>query len=448
MALAGTFVDRLVWPLNVRAQGRTNPRGTARQVIFLEMGGGISPMDCWDFKETKWTPKDLDVQKLSNELYLSKTLFPRMSSHMDKVALVRSMRASELVHFQGQYHTQSGRSLNIAVAKEIPAFGTVVAHELEPERRESDSFPTYVSTNLNRGRVGALGSGFFPARFTGLDLDPMTVFDLFGSDSGGANQVLEDRWRYLKELGKISAATESSLGDKGSDYRAYYEDAYGLLQDSRWSDVFNASDEDRERYGDDDFGRGMILTRNLLAADAGTRFVYLHDGDRWDHHSYIFTHEEYPANHYFTCNRWDKGFASLLEDLSSMPGHEIGKTMLDETLIVSASEFGRTADMNPVDGRDHHNTVYTSLFAGGGVQGGRIIGRSNEVCDECIDTGWKHSNQIYMDNVVATVFSALGIDWRKVITNTPSGRDYVYVDTVALGGNTMLNDDEIAELFE
>ena len=72
------------------------------------------------------------------------------------------MRANELIHFNGQYHTQAGRTLNPAVAREIPAFGSVISFELSSQRRETDTFPTYVSTALTKARAGSIGSGFFP----------------------------------------------------------------------------------------------------------------------------------------------------------------------------------------------------------------------------------------------------------------------------------------------
>jgi uncharacterized protein (DUF1501 family) len=103
--------------------------------------------------------------------------------------------------------------------------------------------------------------------------------------------------------------------------------------------------------------------------------------------------------------------------------------------------------MNPVEGRDHYRTVYTSLFVGGGVKGGRVIGKSNADGSEAIDTGWKHKEQPFMDNCVATIYSALGIDWMKKIENTPSGRAYEYVQTAPIGGGEFISDDEIAELF-
>ena len=445
-SVAGSLAGQVVWPLDARAAGKATPRRTARHCIFIEMGGAISPMDTWDFKQTRWTPSDLDPVQLRDDLTIPRALFPNLVERMDRVALVRSMRAPELIHFNGQYHTQTGRALNVALAREIPAFGSVIAAELDGERRESDRFPTYVSTYLTRARAGSIGAGFLPTRFSGLDLDPTTVFDSFGGDVEGGRRLLEERFRLLNELAEVSAAERASLGRQASDYRDYYRTAYGLLTDARWPELFQASATDRERYGEDEFGLGCILARNLIEADAGTRFIYIYDGDKWDHHAGIFDRSR-RWNHYTTCPRLDRGFTSLLDDLEARPGSEPGRTLLDETLIVVASEFGRTPEMNPVLGRDHYRFAYTTMFAGGGVAGGRVLGRTNEDGSEVVDPGWKHPGQPFMDNTVATIYSALGIDWRKAVHNTPSGREYLYVDTISLGGSEMMFDDEIGDLF-
>ena len=446
LALAGTFANQVIWPLQAHANGKANPRRTARYCIFIEMGGAISPMDTWDFKETRWTPKDLDMVQINDEISLSRALFPTLVDRVDEVAFVRSMRAPELIHFNGQYHTQTGRALNVALAREIPAFGSIISAELDKERRETDSFPTYVSTYLTRARAGSIGAGFLPTRFSGLDLDPTTVFDSFGGNVEGSRRVLEERFRLLNQMAEVSIPERASLGDKEDDYRAYYQSAYELLTDERWPKLFAASEEDKARYGADEFGLGCILARNLIEADAGTRFIYIYDGDKWDHHSGIFDRSR-QWNHYTTCPRLDQGFTSLLTDLGARPGSEPGTTLLDETLIVVTSEFGRTPEMNPVAGRDHYRFAYATMYAGGGVQGGRVVGRTNEDGSEVVDPGWKHAGQPFMDNTVATIYSALGIDWRKAVHNTPSGREYLYVDSVSLGGSEMMFDDEIAEIF-
>jgi uncharacterized protein (DUF1501 family) len=130
-----------------------------------------------------------------------------------------------------------------------------------------------------------------------------------------------------------------------------------------------------------------------------------------------------------------------------MPGHEPGKTMFDETLIVISQEFGRTPEMNPAGGRDHWGDVFTNVFMGGGVQGGRIIGKTDEVGGTVLDTGWGFREQPMMDHVVSTIYSALGIDYSKIIEDTPSGRAYEYQQTAPLGGPRFIPRTEINELF-
>ena len=449
MALAATAADQLGWPKLLSASSRAQPRRTARNCIFIELPGAISPMECWDLKETKETPKDLDVQHVVGDLFISKTLFPNFRSWAPRTTFVRSMRAPELAHFTGQYHTQTGRSLNQAVAKEIPAFGSVVAAELDEERRDTDAFPTYMSMGLGNARVGAIGAGFFPPQFTGIDLDPNSAFENFGSTSGStADRVLVERYDALLKLSEVSPAVRSSLGDKASDYRAFYENAYRILDDLRWKSVFDVSEEEKNRYSNG-FGKGCILAKNIIAADAGTRFVYVIDGRQpWDHHSFIFDRSK-KSNHYVECLAWDNAFSNLIKDLSAMPGVEPGNTLLDETLVVAASEFGRMPYMNNVEGRDHYGETFTTLFIGGGVKKeAQIIGATNEDCSKCIDTGWKHREQPAMDNVIGTVYSALGIDWTKRYENTPSGRAYDYVQTAPIGGGEIISGDTIDEIFE
>ena len=449
MAMAVAAADQIGWPTVASASPQAVPRGTARNCIFIELPGAISPMECWDLKETRETPKDLDIEHVLGDLYMSKTLFPNYADWAPRTTFVRSMRAPELAHFTGQYHTQTGRSLNAAVAKEIPAFGSVVAAELDHERRDKDAFPTYMSLGLGNARVGAIGAGFFPPQFTGIDLDPNSAFDSFGNSKPGetADQALVERYDALMKLSAVSPAVRASLGDKASDYRAFYENAYRILEDPRWKKVFDVSEEDLARYANG-FGKGCILARNIIAADAGTRLAYVIDGRQpWDHHSFIFDRTK-RSNHYVTCLAWDNAFSNLIKDLDALPGVEPGKTLLDETLVVAASEFGRMPYMNNVEGRDHYGETFTTLFIGGGVKKEtQIIGATNEDCSKCIDNGWKHSEQPAMDNVIGTVYSALGIDWTKRYENTPSGRSYAYVQTAPIGGGEMLSSDAIDEIF-
>ena len=119
---------------------------------------------------------------------------------MDKVAHVRSFVSHEEVHLRGQYYIQAGRQLNVAFAPEIPSIGSVVASELEPQRRANDTFPTYVSFNLTTNQVGALSTGFLPPRHAVFDLNPEEALSGMRLDQK-ATELLEERWRLLATLG-------------------------------------------------------------------------------------------------------------------------------------------------------------------------------------------------------------------------------------------------------
>src|SRR5262249_42614817 len=181
----------------------------------------------------------------NSDISLSKMLFPKMDEYMQHVSLVRSVRANELVHAIGQYHTQTGRALNVALAREIPAMGCVISSELESRRKDTDRFPTYVSTYLTQARCGAISSGFLPVRFTGLDLDPKTVFESFGGNNDSRNQLLNERWNLLEEFAKVSEQERDSLGKKASDFKTFYADARRLEDDARWTKVFQTNDEEK-----------------------------------------------------------------------------------------------------------------------------------------------------------------------------------------------------------
>src|SRR5678815_5730839 len=160
--------------------------------------------------------------------------------------------------------------------------------------------------------------------------------------------------------------------------------------------------------------------------DGGTHYVHVCQHG-WDHHRYIWDRTK-NDNHYKLMADFDPALSSLLEDLAVTPSKATpGKMLLDETLVVFMSEFGRTpGPLNHMAGRDHHKYAFPAMFAGAGVKGGTVLGASDKDGNMCVDTGWDHKEQPRIENVVATMYSALGIDWSKAITNTPSGRTYTY----------------------
>ena len=467
VGFGATIAGQISAPRRIRAaQGSVTPLNTARNVIVIQNGGAPSPMETFDFKETKWTAPDLDIQQINSDFVLSKTLFPQgYNTWAPRAALVRSMKSGGLVHFPAQYYQQAGRALNSAIVREIPAFGCVVAKELESQRRDTDTFPGFISTDLWNIRCPPMGSGMLPSRFAGMDLNTNSVFDSFGGGNEGDEQadvVLEERWEALNRWVEVSGDGVNRFGPKSEEYQASYDYGIGVLLDPRFKEALTLTEEDKERYGVNQdggltkLGLGMLLARNLLSADAGARFLWVANGYNgrnggFDNHGGLYargvppTRESIPI--YDSIPRFDRAMSALVEDLVALPGREPGKTMFDETLIVLSQEFGRTPEMNPNGGRDHWGDVFTDVFMGGGVQPGRVVGKTDEVGGQAIDMGWEFKEQPMMDHVVSTIYSALGIDYSKVISDTPSGRVYEYQQMAPLGGPGFIPRTDIKELF-
>ncbi|MGH9720614.1 MAG: DUF1501 domain-containing protein, partial [Bryobacteraceae bacterium] len=385
LGLAGASVDA-VWPLQMRAGegSKVQPRGAARNVIFYEVSGAISHIESFDFKESAGMPKDLDTRKVASGLYMPQLLFPKLSKHMDKFAILRSMLSHEEVHFRAQYYQQTGRQLNLAFAREIPAIGSVVAMELESRRRPNDTFPAYMSLYLEKGAAGALSTGFLPPRYSVVDINPDAAVKGNALDQK-AVELLEERWRLLLKLRDAERTRVSGFGKEMAGYQDFYDTAHRLLSDDRWPDAFKITEQDRKRYGNNPVAISAILARNVLAQDAGTHFIHLcHPG--WDHHVYIWDRKA-PSNHYKLCEEFDPALSSLMEDLSTIRSKtDPSKTLLDETLVVVMSEFGRTPGaLNNMAGRDHYNKCYPALFAGAGVKAGKILGRTDSDGARCLD---------------------------------------------------------------
>ena len=457
------IMNPAAWPKNVQAQSKkVTPRKSARNVIYIQNCGAMSQHETWDFKETKWTAKDLDIQKVNADFQISKTLFPNYDRWAPKASLVRSLWENSLVHFTGQYHSQAGRAFNPAILREIPAMGSLVAMELDKERRESDTFPSFMSVDLWNARCPQIGSGMLPPRFAGMDLNTDSVFESFGGEGGGTSADLTRRWEVLNRISEVSpSGSGDPIGGKADEYGAHYQYAYRILTDPRFKKVLNVTDEEKVRYGVEKdkgiskLGLGLLLARNILATDAGARMVWVanaYNGNNGaaDNHDQIYGRGALAPRGfllpiYDSVPRLDAALGSLIEDLSKMPGKEAGKTMLDETLVIIGHEFGRTPDMNLNFGRDHWGASYTDIFIGGGVKPGRVIGKTE--AGKSVDHGWKYKEQPMKDHVTSTIYSVLGIDYSKRIANTPSGRAYEYQQTAPLGGPSFIPLAEIEELF-
>ena len=160
-------------------------------------------------------------------------------------------------------------------------------------------------------------------------------------------------------------------------FEDFSDTAKQLLTDPRWPAAFKITDEDRKRYGNTGVGLACALARNVLAQDAGTHYIHICQHG-WDHHKHIWDRST-PDNHYKLIAEFDPAAASLIEDLAATPSKATpGKMLLDETLVVLMSEFGRTPGaLNHMAGRDHHKYVFPAMFAGAGVKGGLVVGATD-----------------------------------------------------------------------
>jgi hypothetical protein len=426
LTLCGGFLNAFR-PFNVRAEQKVNPKGTARQVLFINLEGGMSQVDTFDAKEGAWTPGYFEIRSFGDSLKLPVGLMPNLPSVLDQVTIVRSLGAWDAVHGRAQYYVQTGHPLNLALAKEVPAIGAVVCYELAKERKPTDSLPPYIAMNSAGNQAGLINQGFLSAEFGPLSLavgdGPPGV-----APQQGMADTLRRRWDRLQQLDESLRRGEPGRDRSFADYHEYYRGAWAIMNDPRVSEIFSLPDEDKKRYGNSAIGNSLLLARNLFRADAGTRFILASHGG-WDHHGDIY--KEKTRNHPVLIGELDAALASLIRDLERAPSPRTpGRTLLDETLIVCMSEFGRTPGplSETRQGREHYIHVHSGLLAGGGIKRGAVLGKTDEQGGKIVASGWSEDRPIYMEDIACTIYSALGIDWTKRLENTPSGRAFHYVE--------------------
>lgn len=443
ISLVGGYLNAF-HPYNVRAQQKAKPQATARQVLFINLDGGMSQVDSLDAKEGAWTPSYFDIRSYANDLKLPSGVFKNLPSVLDKLTVVRSMAAWDVVHGRAQYYIQTGHPLNLALAKEVPALGAVVCHELASQRKDTDSLPAYIAMNLAGNQAGLINQGFLSAEFGPMSL---AVGDSAPNlaPQRGMEEAFKRRWERLQQLDGELRSRDGHVDRSFADYQDYYKGAYAIMNDPRVPVVMTITDEDKKRYGNSSIGNSLILARNLFQADAGTRFIMASHGG-WDHHGNIY--KEGTRNHIVLMKEIDVAYSNLLKDLDSIPSkYTQGKTLLDETLVVCMSEFGRTPGLitETRRGREHYMQVHCGMFAGGGVRRGSVIGKTDELGGKIIESGWVAQRPIYMEDVACTIYSALGIDWTKSIQNTPSRRAFHYIENAS--GTKYVGFKPVQELF-
>ena len=377
----------------------TRIEATARSAIHIYLQGGFAHMDSFD-------PNPDAPLEYRGILGTAETSLPGtwFSSHMqetaklaDRLTVVRSMTHTEVDHSRGQHSMFTGYRPSPALV--YPSVGSVVAHELGPR----EAMPPYVcvpaqgSDFLGSGYLsnscGPFALGNDPARpnFTVRDLNRPKGVDAERFETRKAWKDLVDDHFHLMERDDALATMDS-----------FYQRAYELLASPSAREAFslkNESEATRESYGMKPWGpviRPSAGSRFLIARrliEAGARFVTVTYG-AWDTHSYHYRSIE-PQMPDF-----DKAFAGLIRDLET-------RGLLDSTLVMVTSEFGRTPKVNAGGGRDHWPRVFSIVLAGGGIKRGQIYGSSDGLAAE------PANNPLSVEDYATTVYHLLGIDARK-----------------------------------
>src|SRR5262245_36775333 len=414
------------------------PRATA--VISLFMGGGWSQVDTFDPKPalTKYAGEPIDG-KVRGDVIVRQgfpgpvmpspssfrkhgqgrievsEIFPHISRHVDDIAFLRSVYGRSNDHVQGTYEMQTGQ-INLG----FPSVGSWVTYGLGSV---ASSLPAFVVMTDARG--GPLGgpndwsAGFMPAAYQGTLFrstgDPIVDLKAPSNLTAEEQRMRLDTLAKLNELDMQKFPGNSELAARISSYELAYR-MQGCAPSA--VDVASESDATKKLYGLDNritepFGRQCLMARRLV--ERGVRFVQIFAGgvgnqnvDTWDAHADI------KSNHTQHAAETDLPAAGLLTDLKA-------RGLLDSTLVIMHSEFGRMPISQRGVGRDHNPGAQTVLMAGAGIKGGQVIGSSDEF-------GYKAEEQpISYHDLHATMLHLLGLDHTK-LTYRFNGRDMRLTD--------------------
>lgn len=418
-----------------QANGAVKDKDDDRACIMIFNLGAPSQLDTFDMKPD--APAEVrgpfkPIKTASPEIQISEIL-PGHAKVADKFSLVRSCyHTSAAVHDAGWQMMQTGRQF--AGGVNSPHAGAVMSYL---RGRKTDLPPFVVlpeimgrgGGNLPNGQAGGfLGKAHDPFALMADPSKPnFQVPDLLPPDDIGTARL--NRRRRMRDVvdqtvKNFEATENAQLLDQN------FQAAFRLMTSTQARDAFDLSKEPkkvRERYGMTRFGQCCLLARRLI--EAGVRFVTINtfltvfDEITWDiHGSKPFTSIEGMKN--IVAPLYDQGYSALLEDLDQ-------RGLLDATLVCNLAEFGRTPRVNPAGGRDHWPQCFTCGFAGGGVQGGRVVGASDPIGGVPVDRPAGPSE------VVATIFRSLGFDLEATLPG-PAGRPFPLVD---------FGHHEISELF-
>lgn len=408
------------------AETGKSPGNSKRSVIMIFNLGAPSQLDTFDPKPD--APREIrgpfqDIATAADGMRISEIL-PRHAELAKYFSLVRSVNDNApAVHDVGWQMLQTGRLFSGGI--NTPHAGAVTSYLLG---RRTDLPPFVVlpelmgagGGNLPNGQAGGfLGKAYDPFA---LNADPSKP-DFVVPDLLPPQQIGEVR---MERRRKLRDAVDQSLAafEKSEDARLLdsgFQSAFRIMSSPQAREAFELSKEPvavRERYGMNRFGQCCLLARRLV--EAGVRFVTINtfltvfNEVTWDIHGTApFTSIEGMKD--IVAPMYDQAYSALLEDL-------VQRGLLGDTLVCNVSEFGRTPRVNPAGGRDHWPQCWTVYFAGGGVQGGRVVGKSDAT------GGFPAERPVTPAEVVATIYHSLGFNVEDHLPG-PAGRPFPLVDS-------------------
>jgi hypothetical protein len=381
----------------------------ARNVIFVLLAGAPSHTDTFDLKVLNGTTPNSFAPETINGILFPTGLMPKIAQQLPNIAIVRSMRSHALVHSLAQTWSQIGRNPAAALGSIAPNIGSVIAIEKEGERRPGQVLPTFLALNS----PGAAGAGYLSAQYAPFKVTPGTA-GLTNTTNSAGQRTFETRWSLLHQLDD-SMRVNSPHGKAMEDYNNFYSSAKDLMYNPVVTKAFQLTAAERARYGTTAFGDACLAAKQVLEANEGTRFIQITQGG-WDMHQNIYAANQLPN----MTKLLDSGVGTLIGDLNA-------NGLLKETLIVMVGEFGRTVGpLTAAQGRDHYAQQF-AVFAGAGVKGGRAIGATNREGSDTAEYGWSRQRYVYAEDIEATIYSAVGINWTTVRSDDPFRRGFAYV---------------------
>ncbi len=393
IGLGTTAAAAFVPPLLAR---EAEAKARAKAVIMLFMDGGPSQIDTFDPKPGKSTGgsfKAIDTAVRGIQICEH---MPRLGKQMRDLSIIRSMTSKEGDHRRGKYLIHTGHRPQGAF--ERPAVGCFVGHEKgDPQA----ALPNYVSVLAPVFSAAFLKSRHapYPVRQPGQPIHNIRYAR--GVDS----RRFKNRTDLLRKLEDEFEKLHATAYLQGR--REAYREADKLMHtpDLRAFDLSDEDDKLRRAYGRNRFGQGCLLARRLV--ERGVKFVEVGLGG-WDTHQDNFNQTR------SLLNVLDPAFATLIRDLGQ-------RGLLKETLVVWLGEFGRTPRINANNGRDHWPACFSTVLAGGGIQGGRVVGRTDSLGMAVKE------RPVTVQDFYATMYLCLGVDTQKEFIDE-SGRPIQILD--------------------